>query len=115
MKCPLVGLLVLLASPAFAQEAVPQIPFDASDPVKLPKDLYLGEVTGVAVNSKGSIFVLSRGNTTDPAYAAAAAELLEMAADGKFVREVGKDLYAWSFGLDGRVDRGESDRTTDKR
>src|SRR6267143_212413 len=85
MKAWLTAWLVLLAAPAFAQE-VPQIPFDASDPLVLPKDLYLGEVTGVAVNSKGSIFVLSRGNTTGPAYAAAAAQLLEFAPDGKFVR-----------------------------
>ena len=114
MKCSLVGLLVLLASPAFAQEAVPQIPFDASDPLELPKDLYLGEVTGVAVNSKGSIFVLSRGNTTGPAYGAAAAQLLEFAPDGKFVREIGKNLYAWSFGHTVRVDRGDNIWVTDK-
>ncbi len=114
MKCLLVGLLVLLASPAFGQEAVPQIPFDASDPLKLPKDLYLGEVTGVAVNSKGSIFVLSRGNTTGPAYAAAAAQLLEFAPDGKFIREIGKNLYAWSFGHTVRVDRGDNIWVTDK-
>jgi hypothetical protein len=48
-------------------------------PLKLPKDLYLGEVAGVAVNSKGHIFVFSRGNITGPAYAAAAAQLLEFA------------------------------------
>jgi hypothetical protein len=41
--------------------------------LKLPKDIHLGEVTGVAVNTKGHIFVLSRSNTTGPAYAAAAA------------------------------------------
>jgi hypothetical protein len=110
----LVGLLTLLASPAFAQDAVPQIPFDASDPLKLPKDLYLGEVTGVAVNSKGNIFVLSRGNTTGPAYAAAAAQLLEFAPDGKFVREIGKNLYAWSFGHTVRVDRGGNIWVADK-
>jgi len=63
MKRLLFGLM-LLASPALAQDAVPQIPFDGSDPLKPPKDLYLGEVTGVAVNSKGHVFVLSRGNTT---------------------------------------------------
>src|SRR5216683_3077297 len=114
MKCLVVGLFVLLASPAFAQEAVPQIPFDASDPLKLPKDLHLGEVTGVAVNSKGSIFVLSRGNTTGPAYAAAAAQLLEFAPDGKFVREIGKNLYAWSFGHTVRVDRSDNIWITDK-
>src|SRR5213083_684747 len=114
MKRLLVGLLVLLASPAFAQDAVPQIPFDASDPLKLPKDLYLGEVTGVAVNSKGSIFVLSRGNTTGPAYAAAAAQLLEFAPDGKFVREIGKNLYAWSFAHTVKVDKEDNIWVTDK-
>ena len=54
----------------------PVIRFDSvPDPLKLPADLYLGEVSGIAVNSKGHIFVLSRGNTTGPAYAAAAAQL----------------------------------------
>ncbi len=67
MKRLLFGLM-LLAAPALAQDAVPQIPFDGSDPLKLPRDLYLGEVTGVAVNSMGHVFVLSRGNTTGPAY-----------------------------------------------
>src|SRR5213592_351380 len=113
MKRLLFGLM-LLASPALAQDAVPQIPFGGSDPLKLPKDLYLGEVTGVAVNSKGNIFVLSRGNTTGPAYAAAAAQLLEFAPDGKFVREIGKNLYAWSFGHTVRVDRGDNVWITDK-
>jgi sugar lactone lactonase YvrE len=51
----------------------------------------------VAVNSKGHIFVFSRGNTSGPAYAAAAAQLLEFSPSGKFVREIGKNLYAWSF------------------
>src|SRR5438876_10710608 len=105
--------LMLLASPVLAQEAV-LIPFDGSDPLKLPKDLYLGEVTGVAVNSKGHVFVLSRGNTTGPAYSAAAAQLLEFAPDGAFVRETGKNLYAGSFGHTVRVDPGDNIWITDK-
>src|ERR1700704_3424401 len=113
MKLWLTAWLVLLAAPAFAQEG-PQIPFDASDPLILPNNMYLGEVTGVAVNSKGNIFVLSRGNTTGPAYAAAAAQLLEFAPDGKFVREIGKNLYAWSFGHSGRVDPSDNIWITDK-
>jgi DNA-binding beta-propeller fold protein YncE len=113
MKAWLTAWFVLLAAPAFAQE-VPQIPFDASDPLILPNNMYLGEVTGVAVNSKGNIFVLSRGNTTGPAYAAAAAQLLEFAPDGKFVREIGKNLYAWSFGHTVRVDRSDNIWITDK-
>ena len=113
MKRLLFGL-VLLASPALAQDAVPQIPFEGSDPLKLPKDLYLGEVTGVAVNSKGHVFVLSRGNTTGPAYAAAAAQLLEFDHEGKFVREIGRNLYAWSFGHTVRVDKGDNIWVADK-
>jgi DNA-binding beta-propeller fold protein YncE len=114
MKRLLVVLPLLFALPAFAQDAVPVIPFQGSDPLKLPKDLYLGEVTGVAVNAKGHIFVLSRGNTTGPAYAAAAAQLLEFDAGGKFIREIGKNLYAWSFGHTVRVDRGQNIWVADK-
>ncbi len=113
MKRLLFGLIVL-ASPTLAQDAVPQIPFGGSDPLTLPKDLYLGEVTGVAVNSKGHVFVLSRGNTTGPAYAAAAAQLLEFDGEGKFVREIGKNLYAWSFGHTVRVDQGDNIWVADK-
>jgi len=113
MKGLLPALLLLSCSHAFAQ-AVPAIPYEASAPLKLPKNIYFGEVTGVAVNAKGHVFVLSRGNTTGPAYAAAAAQLLEFDAGGKFVREIGKNLYAWSFGHTVRVDRGQNIWVTDK-
>ena len=53
--------LLLVGSAAFAQDAVPEIPFDSvANLLKLPPDLYLGEVSGVALNSKGHIFVYSR-------------------------------------------------------
>jgi hypothetical protein len=100
---------------ANAQESPPVIRFEsAPDPLKLPKDLYLGEVTGVAVNSKGHIFVLSRGNTMGPGYAAAAAQRLEFDRNGKFIREFGKNLYAWSFGHSVRVDPDDNIWITDK-
>src|SRR5581483_5274695 len=113
MKPLLWAALALLCASAYAQ-SVPTIPFDASDPLVMPKDLYLGEATGVAVNSKGHIFVLSRGNTTGPAYGAAATQLLEFDALGKFVREIGHNLYAWSFGHTVRIDRGDNIWVTDK-
>ena len=49
--------LLLLALPAFGQTAVPTIPFDP-DPnfLKLNYQLNLGEVLGVAVNSKGRLW-----------------------------------------------------------
>ena len=85
MRNWLIGLIVLLCTPAFAQQQPPVIAFDSMpDPLKLPDNLYLGEVSGIAVNSNGHIFVLSRGNTTGPAYAAAAAQLLEFDADGNY-------------------------------
>jgi sugar lactone lactonase YvrE len=76
--------------------------------------LYFGEATGVAVNSKGHVFVFSRGNTTGPAYAASAAQLLEFGPDGKFIREIGKNLYAWSFGHAVRIDKDDNIWAIDK-
>jgi hypothetical protein len=97
------------------QERAPEIPFRSVPGfMKLPPDLYLGEVAGVAVNSKRHVFVFSRANTSGPAYAAAAAQLLEFDADGKFVREIGHNLYAWSFAHSVKVDRDDNVWVADK-
>jgi DNA-binding beta-propeller fold protein YncE len=98
----------------FAQQA-PDIPFDSvPNAVKLPTGMYLGEVSGVAVNSKGHIFIFTRGNTTGPAYAASAAQLLEFDRDGKYIREIGHNLYAWSFAHTVRVDKDDNIWAADK-
>ena len=94
---------------------VPELHYrSVPDVLKLPSDLYLGEVAGVAVNSKGHIFVLSRGNTSGPAYGASAAQLLEFAPDGRFVRELGHNLYAWSYAHAVKVDKGDNVWVADK-
>src|SRR5690242_18365300 len=114
MKQLLVGLL-LFASPALAQQTVPTIAFESvPNPLRLPRNVYFGEVSGVALNSKGHVFVLSRGNTSGPAYAAAATQLLEFDAKGGFVGEIGKNLYAWSFGPTVKVDPADNIWVTDK-
>lgn len=114
MKRMLIVFALLFVSPAFAQRP-PEIRFhSAPDFLQLPPDLYLGEATGVAVNSKGHIFVFSRGNTTGPAYAAAAAQLLEFGPDGKFIREIGHNLYAWSFAHTVKIDKEDNIWVTDK-
>jgi len=105
---------LFLSGQAIAQSP-PEIAFDSTpDFFKLPEDVYFGEVAGIAVNSKKHVFVLSRGNTSGPAYGAAAAQLLEFDAGGKFVREIGKNLYAWSFAHAVRVDRYDNIWVADK-
>ena len=107
-------LWLLLNSPIFAQQP-PAIPYQSvSDFLKLPPDVYFGEVAGVAVNSKGHVFVFSRGDTTGPAYGAGAAQLLEFGADGQFVREIGHHLYAWSFAHSVKVDKDDNIWVADK-
>ncbi len=115
MRHWLIGLLMLLSPAAAAQQSVPEIAFDSvPDLLKLPPDLYLGEAPGVAVDSKGHIFVFSRGNSTGPAYGATAAQLLEFTQDGVFLREIGKNLYAWSFAHVVKVDRDDNVWAVDK-
>src|ERR1700692_1929945 len=115
MKRWLVGLFLLGGPPALAQQAVPTIEFDSvPNPLRLPTNMYFGEVSGVSVNSKGHVFALSRGNTSGPAYAAAATQLLEFDAKGQFVREIGKNLYAWSFGHTVKIDPQDNIWVTDK-
>src|SRR6185437_1099799 len=108
-------LLLSVRVEGAAQAQPPEIPFDSvPDFLHLPADMYFGEVAGIAVNSKGHIFVLSRGNTSGPAYGAAAAQLLEFDADGKFLREIGRNLYAWSYAHAVRIDRNDNIWVTDK-
>jgi hypothetical protein len=107
--------LVALSYPLIAQDSVPEISYDSvPDYLKLTSDLYLGEVAGVAVNSKGHVFVFSRGSTTGPAYGAAAAQLLEFDRNGRYVREIGKNLYAWSYAHAVRVDPADNIWAVDK-
>ncbi|HJZ69826.1 MAG TPA: peptidyl-alpha-hydroxyglycine alpha-amidating lyase family protein [Blastocatellia bacterium] len=116
MKRSLLFLVILLvSSAALAQTPVPELKFEGDvNFLKLPPDLHLGEATGVAVNSKGHVFVFSRGNTTGPAYGATAAQLLEFDRNGKFIREIGKNLYAWSYAHVVRIDKDDNIWAVDK-
>jgi DNA-binding beta-propeller fold protein YncE len=115
MRRTILALLLAVGSAYAQQSAVPEIRYrSVPDFLKLPADQYFGEVTGVAVNSKGHILVFSRGNSTGPAYGASAAQLLEFAADGTFVREIGHNLYAWAYAHTVKVDPEDNIWVTDK-
>src|SRR6476660_1477240 len=102
--------------PTVQMTTAPEIPFDSvPDFFKLPEGMNFGEVPGVAVNSKGHIFVFTRSNSAyGPAYGPTAAQLLEFGPKGEFVREVGKVLYGWSCVHGVRVDRDDNIWAIDK-
>jgi hypothetical protein len=116
MKTCLIALLVLLATPVFAQQSVPEIAFTSvPDFLKLPSGMNLGEVPGVAVNSKGNVFVFTRSNSANgPAYGAAAAQLFEFGPKGEYLGEIGKGLYAWSEAHTVRIDKDDNIWAIDK-
>ena len=124
MKICLIALLVTLAlflggfqaEPAYAQQNVPEIQFDSvPDFPALPPGMNFGEVSGVAVNSKGHVFVFTRSNSANgPAYGGAAAQLFEFGPKGEFIREIGKGLYAWSEAHTVRIDKDDNIWAIDK-
>src|SRR5437868_12542470 len=116
MRNGALALLLLIAVPGLAQQAVPDIPFESvADFLQLPDGMNFGEVPGVAVNAQGHVFVFTRSNSAGgPAYAPTAAQLLEFDQNGTFVREVGKGLYAWSFAHSVRVDKDDNIWAIDK-
>jgi sugar lactone lactonase YvrE len=97
------------------QPAVPEITYEAdANFLKLPDNVYFGEVAGVAVNSQGHVFAFSRGGTVGPAFGAAAAQLFEFDKDGRFVREIARNLYALSYAHAVRVDSQDNIWVVDK-
>jgi DNA-binding beta-propeller fold protein YncE len=93
-------LAALFAAFAFCQAPPPEIPFDSvPNWLKLPEGFNFGEAAGVALNSKGHVFVYSRGAHTG---------LYEFDQTGKFLREIGKDLYGFVFAHVVRIDKDDN-------
>jgi DNA-binding beta-propeller fold protein YncE len=77
---------IAVVGPAAAQEAraaPPQLSFKLVENfLKLPPNIYMAEVVGVTLDSKGQIYVLHRGKQP----------ILEFNPDGSFVRSIGEGL-----------------------
>ncbi|MDB5809853.1 MAG: repeat-containing protein [Betaproteobacteria bacterium] len=91
-------LLLLIAATAAAQPANPPdlgyVP--APEFFQLPAGMNFGGVSGVAINSKGNIFVLHRG----------AQPLVEFDSGGRFIRALGAGLLERPHGL--RIDADDN-------
>jgi hypothetical protein len=101
-----VCLAALCAGTSFAQE----IAFDSTPNfLKMPEHLYLGEVAGVATNSRGNILVYTRTGTNATSggsriFTHGGSRLFEFDRSGKYVREIGQGLYGFLFAQSVRVD-----------
>src|SRR6266566_8231847 len=85
-----------------AEEPIPKLSYEAVlDFFQLPLNEHFVEVAGVAVNSKGHIYVFHRGRRP----------LMEFDSSGKFVRSLADDLFVTAHSL--RVDSEDNLWTTD--
>jgi sugar lactone lactonase YvrE len=91
---------VLLSSAAFAQrpsnpvllipQQAPELDYVAvADPLPVPENVNMGASSSVAFDSKGHLFVLSRGMQP----------ITEFDENGKFIRSFGEGLFTRSHGL----------------
>ena len=110
MKRLFIILLALLAAPAFAQQSVPELPFESvPNFFKYPTDQIVpGEMTSVAVNSKGHIFMLSHSGISGHAFAPVAAQVLEFDARGNYLRQIGKGAWGLAYPHSIRFDRDDN-------
>lgn len=101
-----VGVLapLLFTGPTWAQAkakaATPEIPYDSVNFIsKMPPGLYMGEGIGVATNSKGNVFVITRSGES---------RVFEFDRNGNFVKEFGKGSYGYGFAHAVRVDKDDN-------
>ena len=116
--------LALLIAPIFLfaplraeQQQASKISFDTDlDSLKLPPDINFGEVLGITVNSRGHIVVLNHpgSSTSGPLYGNASTQLLEFDQTGKFVREIGHNVYGLGYAHSVRFDKYDNLWVVDK-
>ena len=106
----LAGLGVSLGAQQPSVPPPPDIPFDAQDVIKMPPDLYLGEVAGVALNSKRHMFVYTRTGADDGStiLEPRSARMFEFNPTARFLKEIGKTLYSKGWAHPVRIDKDDN-------
>ena len=85
-----------------SEEVIPRLNYEAvPDFFQLPSGEHFVEVAGIAVNSKGHVYVFHRGKHP----------LVEFDASGKFIRSIADDLFVTAHMV--RVDAEDNIWTTD--
>src|ERR1700731_2573701 len=110
LKQALLAAALIAGAPLYGQKDAPEIKFDSvPNALQLPAGTYLGEVAGVATNSRGNIFGYTRTGhptitigTARP-FAHGGSRPFEFDPTGKYIREIGKDSYGFIFSGQGRV------------
>lgn len=112
--------LATTSAALLAQAPVPELAFDTNaDFLRTPPDTFVGEVGGVGANSKGQLFVYTR---TGHPYATlgdnrtfyrGGSRLFQFDPAGKFVRELGQDVYGFNAAIGLRVDPQDNVWTID--
>ena len=107
------GLALAAALPT--AQAPREIAFEANaDALALPLNIHLGEVAGVATNSKGHLFVYTRtGHPVatlgdERTFYHQGSRLFQFDQNGKFAKEIGQGVYAVNFAQQVRVDPQDS-------
>jgi hypothetical protein len=115
-----VAAVLALGGSLVAQTSVQELVFDSNaDLLRTPPDTFVGEIGGVAANSKGQIFVYTR---TGHPYATlgdnrtfyrGGSRLFQFDQNGKFVRELGQDVYGFNAAYGIRIDPQDNIWTID--
>jgi DNA-binding beta-propeller fold protein YncE len=111
---------LLLGAWLGAQAQAPEINYDATDVLKMPNDIFVGEIGGVGTNSRGQIFVYTR--TGHPyatlgdnrTFSRGGSRLFQFDPSGKFIRELGQDVYGFNAAIGLRVDPQDNVWTIDE-
>jgi DNA-binding beta-propeller fold protein YncE len=106
-----IGAALAISGGLLSGQTVPAIQFESNpSPFTMPDNIHLGEVAGVATNSKGDVYVYTRtGNPTITigtarAVAHGGGRLFQFDRSGKYVREIGQGIYGFLQPQQVRVD-----------